>query len=87
MLLCCWYRVLLFVLASTLDTDAEMVITAHELKHIYIFLTVASTVAFTFVVLYALTKPYVVCFVITFWVLDGADGMHASKAHDSESWS
>ena len=25
-------------LASTLDIDAEMVITAHELKHIYIFL-------------------------------------------------
>ena len=47
----------------------------------------ASTVAYTSVLLCALTKAYVVCFVIIFWVLDGAAGMYVSKAHDSESWS
>ena len=64
-----------------------MVGTVHALKHVYVFQSVTSTVAYTSVLLCALTKAYVVCFVIIFWVLDGAAGMHASKAHDSESWS
>ena len=69
------------MVASTRDIDAEMVGTAHPLKHITFCLSVPSTVAYTSVLLCALTKAYVVCFVIIFWVLDGAAGMHASKAH------
>ena len=72
------------VVASTRGIDAEMVVTANTSTF---FLTVASTMAYTSVLLCALTKAYVVCFVIIFWVLDGAAGMQASKAHDSESWS
>ena len=78
---------LLLVVASTRGIDAEMVVTAHELKHIYIFLDCGKHCGVHFCPLCALTKAYVVCFVIIFWVLDGAAGMHASKAHDSESWS
>ena len=46
-------------LASTLDIDAEMVGTAHPLKHITFCLSVPSTVAYTSVLLCALTNAYV----------------------------
>ena len=51
-------------LASTFDIDAEMVVTAHPLKHITFCLSVSSTVAYTSVLFCALTNQNVLFFVV-----------------------